>query len=130
LHNRNHELQEQNCPFHTAHTPLLWYYPSYFKFQVRWLHSFALVTYLCTLLRIHSFAAFLQLELFRVQEHFSPDLPFRCLSPEVCWLCFEVLRSLGTAGTTRRPGLKKEPVIAELQHIKPTDRMISNHHCT
>jgi hypothetical protein len=40
-------------------------YPSYFKLQVRWLRSFTPVTYLCTLLGIHSLAAFLQLELFR-----------------------------------------------------------------
>ncbi len=41
-------------------------YPSYFKLQVRWLPSFTPVTYLCKLPGIHSVAAFLQLELFRV----------------------------------------------------------------
>ncbi|RAU32064.1 hypothetical protein DBY73_017995 [Enterobacter sp. RIT418] len=41
-------------------------YPSYFKLYVRWLHSFTPVTYSCKLLGIHSLAAFLQLELFRV----------------------------------------------------------------
>ena len=41
-------------------------YPSYFKLQVRWLHSLTPVTYLCTLPGIRSLAAFLQLELFRV----------------------------------------------------------------
>ncbi len=41
-------------------------YPSYFKSQVRWLPSLTPVTYLCKLLGIHSVAAFLQLELFRV----------------------------------------------------------------
>ncbi|TDV78491.1 hypothetical protein OD28_2856 [Enterobacter asburiae] len=40
-------------------------YPSYFKLQVRWLHSLTPVTYLCTLRGIRSLAAFLQLELFR-----------------------------------------------------------------
>ncbi|HCN96253.1 MAG TPA: hypothetical protein DIT59_06275 [Leclercia sp.] len=41
-------------------------YPSYFKLHARWLHSFTPVTYLCTLPGIHSLAAFLPLELFRV----------------------------------------------------------------
>ncbi|ARB86596.1 hypothetical protein CEQ36_18210 [Yersinia intermedia] len=41
-------------------------YPSYFKWQARWLPSFTPVTYWCKLLRICSVAAFLQLELFRV----------------------------------------------------------------
>ncbi|APR30666.1 hypothetical protein BTW28_06540 [Citrobacter freundii] len=42
------------------------FYPSYFKLYVRWLHSLTPVTYFCKLLRIPSFAAFLQLELSRV----------------------------------------------------------------
>ncbi|MGF6102841.1 hypothetical protein M2429_003548 [Enterobacter sp. A4] len=41
-------------------------YPSYFKLQVRWLHSLTPVTYLCTLPEIRSLAAFPQLELFRL----------------------------------------------------------------
>ncbi|WP_226093588.1 hypothetical protein LF929_004710 [Dickeya oryzae] len=41
-------------------------YPSYFKLQVRWLRSFTRITYLSKLIGIHSLAAFLQLELFRV----------------------------------------------------------------
>jgi hypothetical protein len=41
-------------------------YPSYFKLPVRWLRSFTPVTYLCKLPGIHSLAAFMQLELFRV----------------------------------------------------------------
>ena len=43
-------------------------YSSYFKLHVLRLHSFTPVTYLCKLLGLHSFAAFLQLELFRVYE--------------------------------------------------------------
>ena len=42
-------------------------YPSYFKLQMRWLRSRTPVTYLCTLLGMHSLAAFLQLEVFRVE---------------------------------------------------------------
>ncbi len=41
-------------------------YPSYFKLQVRWLHSLTRITYSSKLIGIPSFAAFLQLELFRV----------------------------------------------------------------
>jgi hypothetical protein len=41
-------------------------YPSYFKLQMRWLHSFIPVTYWSKLLGMHSLAAFLQLEFFRV----------------------------------------------------------------
>ena len=41
-------------------------YPSYFELQVRWLYSFTRITYLSKLIGIHSLAAFLQLELFRV----------------------------------------------------------------
>ncbi|RJL67048.1 hypothetical protein D5072_14030 [Dickeya dianthicola] len=41
-------------------------YPSYFKLQVCWLHSLTRITYLSKLIGIHSLAAFLQLELFRV----------------------------------------------------------------
>ncbi len=41
-------------------------YPSYFKLQVRWLRSLTPVTYQSKLQGIHSLAAFLQLELFRV----------------------------------------------------------------
>ncbi|OWS91542.1 hypothetical protein DP180_07460 [Enterobacter kobei] len=40
--------------------------PSYFKLHVRWLRAFTPVTYLCKLQGIHTLAAFLQLELFRV----------------------------------------------------------------
>lgn len=36
-------------------------YPSYFKLQVRWLHSLTPVTYLCTLPGIRSLAALLGL---------------------------------------------------------------------
>ncbi len=39
--------------------------PSYFKLQGCWLHSQTPVTYSSKLLRICSFAAYLQLELFR-----------------------------------------------------------------
>ncbi len=38
---------------------------SFFKLQVRWLHSLAPVTYQNKRLGIHELAAFLQLELFR-----------------------------------------------------------------
>ncbi len=41
-------------------------YSSYFKLHVLRLRSLPPVTYLCKLLGIHSLAAFLQLELFRV----------------------------------------------------------------
>ncbi|MBN0839954.1 hypothetical protein JTM04_37180, partial [Pseudomonas aeruginosa] len=41
-------------------------YLSYFKFPVRWLRSLTPVTYLSKLLGIRCVAAFLQLELFRV----------------------------------------------------------------
>ncbi|SFQ95822.1 hypothetical protein SAMN04487773_0310 [Enterobacter sp. kpr-6] len=41
-------------------------YPSYFKLHGRWQRSLTPVTYLCKLPGIHSLAAFLQLELFRV----------------------------------------------------------------
>ncbi|POE20555.1 hypothetical protein BV918_02495 [Pectobacterium odoriferum] len=41
-------------------------YPSYFKLHVRWLRSLTRITYLSKLIGIHSLAAFLQLELFRV----------------------------------------------------------------
>ena len=43
-------------------------YSSYFKLHVLRLRSLTPVTYLCKLLGLHSFAAFLQLELFRVYE--------------------------------------------------------------
>ena len=49
-------------------------YPSYFKLHVRWLRSFTPVTYLCKLLEIHSLAAFLQLELFRVYQKINLDV--------------------------------------------------------
>ncbi len=51
-----------------SHFAFLYLYPSYFKLHVRWLRSFTPVTYLCKLLGIHSLAAFLQLELFRVYQ--------------------------------------------------------------
>ena len=41
-------------------------YPSYFKLQACWLRSLTPVTYQSKLQGIHSLAAFLQLELFRV----------------------------------------------------------------
>ncbi|OVU38922.1 hypothetical protein BME18_06080 [Klebsiella michiganensis] len=43
-------------------------YPSYFKLQVCWLRSFTRITYQSKLIGIHSFAAFLQLELFRYES--------------------------------------------------------------
>ena len=48
-------------------------YPSYFKLQVRWLRSLTPVTYSSKLLGIHSLAAFLQLELFRVYDQKVDD---------------------------------------------------------
>ncbi|AVF36355.1 hypothetical protein BV494_16080 [Rahnella sikkimica] len=42
-------------------------YPSYFKLQVCWLHLVTRITYLCKLIGIPAFAAFLQLELFWVR---------------------------------------------------------------
>jgi hypothetical protein len=48
----------------TSHQQFL--YPSYFKLKLRWLRSLTPVTYLSKLLRIHSLAALLQLELFRI----------------------------------------------------------------
>ncbi|EJL85841.1 hypothetical protein PMI17_03402 [Pantoea sp. GM01] len=47
-------------------TRTLHIYPSYFELQMRWLHLFTPVTYWSKLRGIHSLAAFLQLELFRV----------------------------------------------------------------
>ncbi|ORM68505.1 hypothetical protein HA51_15095 [Pantoea rwandensis] len=41
--------------------------PSYFKPQVRWLHSLTRITDLSQLIGMNSFAAFLQLELFWVK---------------------------------------------------------------
>ncbi|MNR17501.1 hypothetical protein D3C85_1341650 [compost metagenome] len=48
-------------------------YPSYFKLLMRWLHPLTPVTYLSKLLGILGFAAFKQLELFRVKQ------PIDCL---------------------------------------------------
>ncbi|PXW46907.1 hypothetical protein DFO54_104311 [Erwinia sp. AG740] len=48
------------------YNPLHYIYPSYFKLQVCWLRSFTRITYLSKLIGIHSLAAFLQFELFRV----------------------------------------------------------------
>ncbi len=45
---------------------ILLIYPSYFKLHVRWPHSFTPVTYQSKLPGIRSFAASMQLELFRV----------------------------------------------------------------
>ncbi|POT57413.1 hypothetical protein C3432_05435 [Citrobacter amalonaticus] len=45
---------------------VLFLYPSYFKLQMRWLHSLAPVTDFSQRPGTHSQAAFLQLELFRV----------------------------------------------------------------
>lgn len=45
-----------------------WLYPSYFKLQVRWLRSLTRITYYSKLIGIHSLAAFLQPELFRVNS--------------------------------------------------------------
>ncbi|AJJ12291.1 hypothetical protein CH64_3577 [Yersinia rohdei] len=44
----------------------IWLYPSYFKLHVRWLHSITRITYDSKLIGVISLAAFLQLELFRV----------------------------------------------------------------
>lgn len=41
-------------------------YPSYFKLHLCWLHSLTRITYLSKLIGIHSLAASMQLELFRV----------------------------------------------------------------
>ena len=46
--------------------PVITIYPSYFKLPQRWLHSLAPVTYWCKLQGTYSFAALMQLELFRV----------------------------------------------------------------
>lgn len=43
-------------------------YPSYFNLQGCWLHSLTPVTYFSKLLGIYSLAAYLQIELFRVQN--------------------------------------------------------------
>ncbi|AST71487.1 hypothetical protein BFG07_01215 [Kosakonia cowanii] len=43
-------------------------YPSYFRLSVCWRHAFSPVTYLCKLLGICSLVAFLQPELFRVEQ--------------------------------------------------------------
>ncbi|EAO9824928.1 hypothetical protein D1D33_16035 [Salmonella enterica] len=42
--------------------------PSYFKLQVRWLRSLTRITYYSKLIGIHSLAACLQPELFRVHS--------------------------------------------------------------
>ncbi len=49
-------------------------YSSYFKLQGRWRHSLSPVTYFSKLLGICSHAAFLSLELFRVNQN-SPNCP-------------------------------------------------------
>ncbi|PEH55830.1 hypothetical protein CRM81_07885 [Yersinia kristensenii] len=41
-------------------------YPSSFKLQVYWLYSITRITYLCKLIGMLSFAAFLHLEIYRV----------------------------------------------------------------
>jgi hypothetical protein len=41
-------------------------YPSYFKLLLRWLHLLTRITYQSKLIGIPSFAALIQLELFRV----------------------------------------------------------------
>jgi len=47
-------------------------YPSSFKLQGCWPRSFTRITYLSKLIGIHSLAAFLQLEIYRV-KNFSAD---------------------------------------------------------
>ncbi|AVY99709.1 hypothetical protein DAI21_19630 [Lelliottia sp. WB101] len=44
-------------------------FPSSFTLQMRWLHLFTPVTYLCKLPGIHRFAAFLQREILRKRRH-------------------------------------------------------------
>ena len=69
IHNFNPTLSLSVFLTQGAVTLWLWHlYPSYFKLHVLRLRSLTPVTYLCKLLGLHSFAAFLQLELFRVYE--------------------------------------------------------------
>ncbi|AIG85360.1 hypothetical protein BV408_03415 [Klebsiella pneumoniae] len=67
IHNFNPTLSLSVFLTQGAITLWLWHlYPSYFKLHVCWLSSLTPVTYLSKLLGIRCVAAFLQLELFRV----------------------------------------------------------------
>lgn len=59
-------LQTYCCIGRKAFNLPLSTYPSSFKLQMRWLHLLTPVTYLSKLPEMRKFAAFLQLELFRV----------------------------------------------------------------
>ncbi|ARA76255.1 hypothetical protein B5S52_10360 [Pectobacterium brasiliense] len=58
----------QECVKSSGELPIKLIYPSYFKLHVRWLHSVTRITYLSKLIGMPSLAAFLKLELFRVQN--------------------------------------------------------------